>query len=363
MLNRVLALLALVWFTSCTSSDEQGVSPRLMDITESVYASVSVRPELIYSSQPTRPGIIHEIFVEEGDEVKAGQLLYSITPGADFSDRMTAAELQLEEATANYAGESSMLDNLQAEMNTLRQQVILDSTNYQRQKRLWDQNIGKRVDFERAELTYTASKEQYRILQNRYEQTALNLQNTYRRALSGVNMSRNQLGDFEIRSSIDGKVYSINKEVGELITSQQQFAEIGSADRFIVEMNVDEVDIAKLSIGDTVLVALEAYPDEVFRASTTFISPKRDEQTQTFRVESRFEQQPEALFNGLSGEANIVIGRRSNALVIPAEYLLPGNQVNTEDGMVVVSVGVKNLEMVEILSGIDTTTVLIQAQE
>jgi hypothetical protein len=79
-------------------------------------------------------------------------------------------------------------------------------------------------------------------------------------------------------------------------------------------------------------------------------------------VEAEFKELPPKVYYGLSGEANIVVSTRDNAIVIPAEYLLGDNKVLTEEGEKSVQVGIKNLKFAEILSGIDTTTSLLKPE-
>ena len=93
------------------------------------------------------------------------------------------------------------------------------------------------------------------------------------------------------------------------------------------------------------------------------IFPKKNDISQTFRVEGEFIKHPPKLYYGLAGEGNIVVSKRSNALIIPTEYLMPNNMILTNDGEISVTTGMKNLEFVEILSGIDTNTVIIKPGE
>ena len=67
----------LLVVASCNSNyQEENTSPKLRDITETVYASVKIQPELSYFPQPLRPGIIKKILVKEGDSVLQGQELF-----------------------------------------------------------------------------------------------------------------------------------------------------------------------------------------------------------------------------------------------------------------------------------------------
>ena len=96
---------------------------------------------------------------------------------------------------------------------------------------------------------------------------------------------------------------------------------LGSDSQFVVELLIDEVDIARVYEGQKVLLVLNAYGDEVFEAKISKISPKMNERSQTFMVEANFVTRPDVLYAGLWGEANIVIVTKENALTIPVDYL------------------------------------------
>jgi RND family efflux transporter MFP subunit len=188
------------------------------------------------------------------------------------------------------------------------------------------------------------------------------LENRYRQAQNALKQAQTSLGDFNITSRVDGKVYSVLKEAGELINAQQALAQVGHADRFIIDMSIDEVDIARLRIGQKVWVSLDAYEGQVYEALISRILPLKDERTQTFSVEALFTDSPDVLYAGLSGEANIVISKKENVLSIPLDLLIEDSKVLTNDGEVEVQTGLRNLEYVEILSGIDSTTILYRPE-
>jgi len=91
----------------------------------------------------------------------------------------------------------------------------------------------------------------------------------------------------------------------------------------------------------------------------TRIIPLMDSRSRTFTVEARFTKMPPKLFPNITAEANIVLEKRDNAITIPASYLVDGSHVLTgEDERIPVRIGLRDLERVEILDGIDSTTVL-----
>ena len=144
-----------------------------------------------------------------------------------------------------------------------------------------------------------------------------------------------------------------------MVNAQQAFAEIGMRNTFVLKLLVDEVDITKVKLGQRTLITLDAFADTVFEAEITKIYPSKNEQTQTFMVEATFVSLPEGLYNGLAGEANIITAQSENVLVIPSEYLFEGNKVKTKKGAVTVTIGKRNMEWLEITSGLDTNSVLL----
>jgi multidrug efflux pump subunit AcrA (membrane-fusion protein) len=345
-----------------SGQNEEQIKPITRDITEFVYASAKIVPQNTYASRPLRTGTIEEVYIKEGDIVKKGQSLFKISITSDINNRLSNANVNLNEAKDNLYSSQSKLKNIEIELQRIKEQNLIDSSNYDRRKRLWDKNIGSKIEVERALLAYQTSSSRIDGLLVEYQQIKTSLQNQYQRAKNSVNTESSVQGDFIIKSQIEGKVFTILKEVGEFISPQQVFAEIGSNNLFIIEMNIDEVDITKIGIGDTAIINLEAYPDTVYTSTLNYISEKKDESTQTFSVEGVFTNPPAKLFNGLSGEANILVERRKNAIIIPSAYLFDRNKVLTEDGTKSVKTGVKNIEYVEIIEGLDTSMALLKSE-
>jgi len=360
----MLLIIFIFVFLSCENGrDDTEIKPKRNNIIESVYASVNINPASSYQVKSIRPGTVENIYIQEGDLVEKEQKLFQIAATAIDKMQLSNAELNFEEAKSNFKGENSLIDNIQLEINSIEEQLSLDSINLERQERLLSQNIGKQIDYENLKLKYTSGLNQLELLNRKINQTKLTLEQNYKRALNQVGTQREQISDFKILSKIKGRVYSINIEEGDIISTQEKIAEIGSDEVFKIEMSIDEVDISKIDLRDSVLITLDAYPDTVFLAEISKISNKKNVITQTFEVESIFKNPPEKLYYGLSGEANIIVSIIENALVIPTSYLTSDNKVLTVDGERSVRVGVKNLEFSEILSGIDTSAVLFKPNE
>ena len=355
-----LLIGSLVWITC--QEDTESIKPRINSVTESVYASVTVQPAYMYSLSSPIPGVIHNIYVAEGDTVKKGQLIAQI--------RATDSRIGLEQAvemarfaTERYAGESTVLNSLKDEIEVASKQLVLDSLNHQRQKRLWSKGIGSRAEFEAREMQYRSSKNKLVKLTQKYDQTTLELRNNQIQSQNALKLAKSNLNDHQITASSDGRVFDLFKKEGELIALQEPLAQVGSVNDFILEMSVDEVDIARIKEGQRVLITLDAYPSQLFEAGIDKIYPLKNARTQTFKIEGRFKDPPSVLYAGLSGEANIVVAKRKDVVTIPLSYLKDDETVITEDGVKSVKIGIRNLDHTEILDGVDTSVLLFKPKQ
>lgn len=352
-----LAILTLL-FVACEEPQET-IRPEVSSLTESVYASVNINPKDAYQVYANGQGILQRINVEEGHEVSNGQPLAKIQ-ATQLNYSVDNAKLSLELAQKNYDGEASLLDNVRTELRAAQEQYALDSAQYSRQQNLWKKKIGSQFDLDQAKLRADLSSKKVQSLKNQIAQSQRELKQRVRQAQNNLKQVQSQAGDYNVTARMDGKVYSVFKEEGELISPQQPIMMVGHDSIFVVEMNIDEIDIIQVEMGQEVVISLDAYPEETFNAKVVKIFPQKDTKTQTFRVEADFVDPPKRLYPGLAGEANIIISTKEKVLTIPTEYLLEGSKVQTPDGPVEVKVGLRNFERVEILEGIDESSELVK---
>ncbi|NER09106.1 Multidrug efflux pump subunit AcrA (membrane-fusion protein) [Muriicola jejuensis] len=356
-----LFLLGVIFHQGCKEQEDR-IYPEKTAITESVYSSVTVQPDSLYMAYASVGGILDRNLVEEGSVVSKGDPIAQIINSTPNLNRENA-RLALELAEQNYLGNHAVLKSLREQIEAAALQYSNDSVNFARQKKLWDQGIGSRAEFDSRKLAFELSHNNLSLKKSSYAQMKNELETRYRQAQNSYETSRIAARDFLIESKINGTVYALYKNPGEIVTSMEPVASIGSTTDFLVEMLVDEVDIVKLKPGQKALISLDAYPSKVFEAQVSKIYPKKDERSQTFKVEALFRQPPPTLFPGLSGEGNIIIDQREDALVIPKEYLLNDSIVETEKGPVIVRTGLQDLERIEITSGIDTGTLLLKPEK
>ncbi len=354
MIRYLSGIMLGIILLSCNSSEDR-IQPVYGDISEFVYASVTVQPDSLYKVYSAVNGILEKEFVVEGDLVKTGDPLLQIinsNPQLNTENALLAYQL----AKKNLTGNGTVLSGIEDEIKAAKLQVINDSVYFIRQEKLWQQEIGSKSTFEQKKLAYELSQNKLELLQNKYRRTKNELETRLEQAHNDYRNSQIITGDYTINSKINGQVYALYKNKGEIVNTQEPLASLGSDSVFVVEMLVDEVDIVRLKKGQKTFILLDAYDGQVFEAGIHKIYPKKDEINQTFKVEARFKDQPPTLYPGLSGEANILIDQKENTLSIPKDYLIENSKVKTEDGITPVTTGMENMEMVEILSGINKDT-------
>jgi multidrug efflux pump subunit AcrA (membrane-fusion protein) len=351
-LFRVLIMLLVL--LSCSKKEDK-ILPTERTLTESVYSSATIKPDSLYDVYAVVSGLLDANLVNEGDLVSKYDHLFQIinnTPKIKSEN----AELALNLARENLNGTAAILTSIVDEIESTILQYQNDSINYYRQKKLWNQHIGSKAEYDTKKLKYLLASNQLKGLKTKYSRTKTELQNALNQAQNNYRTASIAFNDFTVESKINGKVYALYKEPGEIITTITPLASIGSATEFIIELLVDEVDIVRIHRNQEVLLNLEAYNDVVFRGKVSKIYPQKNERNQTFMVEAVFKEQPKVLYLGLSGEANIIVAKKEKVLTVPKTYVIDANKVKTDHGIVVIKTGLQNMDDIEILSGIGKDT-------
>lgn len=347
-LSSIFSLFSIVFF-SC-QPHETKIRPTVEDISESVYASGIVKSENQYQVFSTVSGIIKEIFVAEGERVAKGTPLLKIF---NRTSVLNARNAQLAADYARLSENQQRLDELKMGVEVAKIKKANDSLLLERKRQLWAQNIGTAVELEQTILNYQNSVSNYGSAQIQYEDLRRQLELNAKQTLNNLEITSTQADEYIIKSEVDGKVYNILKEKGELVTLQNQLALIGSENQFFLELQVDEYDIARIKEDQQVLINMDSYKGQVFKGVITRISPVMNERSKSFTVEADFTTQPPLLYPFLTVEANIVIQIKKNALTIPRNYLVDESFVWTAGKKKKkVTTGLKDYQKVEILDGL-----------
>ncbi len=353
-MKRLLTFLILIILIACKSKVVK-TKPVMMAITESVYAAGSIKAMQQYQAFATVNGIIKTMYVKEGDSVQIGTPILAISNTLQELNRDNAS-LAAQYAASNEDKLKDAQQNIALQKNKMENDLLMR----QRQQNLWKEDIGTKVELEQRELAYKNSKTLYESAIVKYNDLKKQLTFAASQANKNLQISQQQAGDFTLKSAVNGIVYKLYKEKGEVVNPQTALALVGNNKKFILEMQVDEYDIFKIKQGQQVWVSMDSYKGQVFEARVTNISPMMKESSKTFLVEANFVTPPATLYPFVSFEANIVLETKAKALLIPRKLLLNDSTVVKADGSkVVIKTRLKNYDMVEVVSGITADDELI----
>lgn len=347
MRGNLILLISLLLFYACNK--KSGTKPLSGSISESVYASGFVKAENQYTVVSSIPGTLIKVHTKVGEKVSKGDPLFTIKNTVGEYN-VGNARLALKKAEES----KTVLSEMERRLKVLEAKYNQDSLMFERQKNLFEKEVGTEVQLEQAKLAFISSQAEYRNLISQLNQARINYRLDKQMAENSVKIAEENVEGYIVRSEINGTVFTIYPQVGEVIGGQTALGVIGQKDSFLLEFQVDENDIAKVKTGQKVLVSMDSYQDSVFQAQITRIFPIMDAKTGTFTVEGEFTVEPPKMYPYLNLEANILVNHKNNALVIPREYLVDNEYVMLESGeKVKVRIGLKNYEYAEILEGLN----------
>ena len=356
-MKQTLILYLYLFLIPACKNNVETTSPKRESITESVYASGILKSKNQYHVFATVNGLLQKVYVDEGDTVRKGAPLFTIL---NETSTLTRENAQLAADLADFKANKGKLDELLLSIDLARDKMRNDSLLMVRQQNLWAQNIGSKVELEKSELNYQNSKTSYQSSLIRYKDEKRRLEIVSKQAQKNLSITRNNESDYTITSIMDGKIYSLLKEQGEMVNTQSPLAVIGDVNEFILELQVDEYDITSIRTGLPVKVTMDSYKGEVFDAFITKVNPIMNERSKTVTVEAAFVKQPPSLYPNLTLEANIILQVKEDALILPRKYIIEDRFVIKENGdTLTIKVGLKDYLNAEILEGVGEKDVLI----
>lgn len=337
---------------------QETIMPVYMPITESVYASGKIKSVDQYQVFPSVSGIVKNIYVSEGDRVRTGQPLLSVVNDEQL---LRARNASLDAHFSDISANRDKLADAARQSSLAGDKMKNDSALYFRQKNLWAQQVGSLVDLEQRKLNYEDAKAKLYSARVAYSELKRQLLFTSRQSKNSLDIANTQAADFVIPGKINGLVYALYKKQGEQVSPQTPLALVGAYNNFLLEMEVDENDIVKVSPGQQVFVTMESYKARVFEAKVSKIYPVMNEESRTITVEAVFITPPARLYPNVSFEASIIISTKPRALLIPRNYLVNDSMViKSGHDTVKVRTGLKDYRMVEINYGLSVNDKLLK---
>lgn len=281
------------------------------DLQAKVSANGKIQAQKKVDLSATVPGQITELAVEEGDAVTKGQFLLQI----DATPQRTAAQ-----STAH------SLEALQREVESARASLAQAQADYRRAEGNHGAQIISDADLERAATAVKTAESTLKAAERRVAQTG-----------SSLAGAQDSLSKTTVRSPIDGIVTARRVEEGEVAvigvlnnpgTVLLTISDMSSVE---AELEVDETSIPSVKLNQEARVRIDAYPNKTFDGTVTEVgsSPINaattgQQQTEAikFRVKVQLKNPPQDIKPGLSVQADIMTGARTQVIAVPIQALV-----------------------------------------
>jgi len=171
-------------------------------------------------------------------------------------------------------------------------------------------------------------------------------------ALISVQMEK--LAYYTITAPMDGLVLRRDGEVGEIAEAGQVLYRVGAPKPLQVVAEVNEVDIPRVAVGQTVLLRTDAFSGQRIEGRVREITPMGDVATKTYRIRIALPDDT-PLIAGMSVEANVIAREKANALLVPADavqdgavFVIDGNRLHRR----AIATGIRGTRAIEVVSGL-----------
>src|ERR1043166_9066692 len=274
-------------------------------ILQTVSATGKIQPETEVKVSPEVAGEITELPVEDGMQVKKGDLLVKIKPDS------YKALLEQQEAAISAAKAT----NLQQKATMLKTEHDLG-----RAKDLFEKKLISEQEYNAAEAAYDVAK-------NTYESSLHEIE----RAQASSSQARDQLSKTTIYSPINGTVTILNSKLGERLVATGQFAgtevmRVADLTHMQAIVDVNENDVVNVKLGDKANIKIDAYGDRRFNGIVQQIANTgkttgagTQEEVTNFEVKIRIDDHDVALRPGLSCTADIETNMVKDAVAVPMQ--------------------------------------------
>lgn len=310
----------------------KAVQPQAIKQTMKVVGNITAADEL--ALQPHTSGRLISLLVDEGATVRQGQLVAIMDE--------EAIRIQMQQSEASLAGIRANVQ--QAGLNAAKAKTDRD-----RYQELLQQRYIARHDFENMDNTYQTARASLDSLKAQLKAAERN-----------YDLLKLQLNQTKIYSPINGVVTHKLVTVGMNLTTGSTIVNVADLNPVKLTFNVDQMDAPALRKGVPVSFSTDAYGERQFDGKVDEVAPTYDSATRTLTFTARIGNPERKLLPGMFGTAEVLLGAKQDALVVPVEAIVTQQG---QSGVFVVTkkiahfrpiqIGLRHEGAVEITNGID----------
>jgi len=313
----ILAFVGYSWYKNSAKKDEakevEVSQVKAITLTQTVSATGKVQPEIEVKISSEVSGEVIELPVKEGQAIKKGQLLVRVNPDL--------YESGVSRSTASLSTSKAGLSQADAQLKEAK-------ANYDRNQKLFEKGVISKSEWDKIvsayEVAQAAKKSAYYGVQS---------------ANATVTEARDNLNRTTIYSPVDGTISLLDIELGERVLGTQQnigteIMRVANLNNMEVEVDVNENDIVKISVGNEADIEVDAYLKRKFKGIVTSISNSASDaltadQVTNFKVKVRIlkESYQDMLAGkpgnyspfrpGMTATVDIITERKQNVLAVP----------------------------------------------
>ncbi len=158
-----------------------------------------------------------------------------------------------------------------------------------------------------------------------------------------------QLDESIMRTPIDGTVTAVSTKLGELITPQISIVTVTNLNRLYLEVSLEQQSVLRIKKDQPVVISFESLRDEKYEGKVTSVYPRESQ----FIVRIELSEWPKGVLPGMTADVAILVGKKSNALLIPLKSIVSGKVIRYRQGRketLPIQLGVVDGEWGEVLS-------------
>ena len=338
------------------------------EFNDYIRVSGQVHPMTTIQLSPRESGIVEEIVIEEGTQVKAGDVIIRLS-----NDDL---DMEILNSEANLAEKENALRNTMIQMEQEKMQLSLNilelETEVKRkgrtlesQKRLFNDGLIGKEEYLRSEEDYTLYCKKLEVTLARAEQDSIyrtvqiqQMEESLKNMKLNMQRIRNRKENLAVKAPIDGELGLLEVVLGQSIGSGAKIGQINALDSYKIEALIDEHYIDRVSAG---LTATFERQNETYDAVIRKVYP--EVRNGKFQADFRFSgEQPANIRTGQTYYLNLQLGQPETAVLIPRGtfYQKTGGKwiyVVTPDGGKAVRreirIGRQNPQFYEVLEGLE----------
>jgi len=356
----VLVITGLGWLLVSRLSPAQEAKPEYQTsvvekgtlvVSTSASGQVSTANSAEVTTQAS--GVVKQLFVKDGESVTVGQVIAELE-----LDQL--AQQKYASTLASYQGAQNNLASARTNLHTLQSRL------FNANQKFIDDAVARELP--ETDPTYIQQNADWLAAEETYQQQTAII-NQAQTSLNSAWLSLQQASP-KIYAPISGRITGLSLQEGAVVSAQSSGTGTGSTEKIAsiqtdafptITINLTEIDIAKVSVGNKATIMLDTYVDKTFSGRVVSVDTigSVTSGVTNYPVVIQLDTKAGGIFPNMAATANIITDTKDNALLVPASSIVTQEGasmvrvlVNEELQLAPVEIGLAGETQIEIISGL-----------